>query len=161
MKKLLVLFALLFVTNVYAQTPIEIGDYATVWNDSIWFSDNEGLGSGDSTFVLDLNGEYDWVQIILYGNTNSSIDSLNAKEGAYIYSNLTTYPSGAINWGSQAAFKDSAMNDVNVLINNTTGVSYTLWNPPMQLLRLAFSNYRNALTTRTTFFSVIAKRKLK
>lgn len=158
MKKLLLLimFGLLFVTNVYSQTPIDIGDNGTVWNDSLYY----GV-PGDSIYTLDLNMEYEWVKIFIKGNANSPVDTIEIRDVTQVFSNLTGYPSGTSYAGSVAVLKDSALNTVNLIINNTTGKSYTLWNPPMSGLQFKLKNYRVAVPNRSSFISVIAKKKAK
>lgn len=162
MKKLLVLFALLFVTNVYAQTPIEIGDFGVVYNDSIYCLGT--VAGGDSIYEFDLNFEAEWVKIFIEGDANDPVDSIVMKEGIYKYSNLTGNPSGGTNpvlWGSLVALKDSAQANTNVMINNTVGKSYTLWNPPMGVYKLYFLNDWTVLKTRNATFSVAVKKSMR
>jgi len=162
MKKLLVLFALLFVTNVYAQTPIEIGDFGVVYNDSIYCLGT--VAGGDSVYEFDVNFEAEWIKIFLEGDANNPVDSVVLKEGVRKYSNLTGNESGGadpIIWGSYATLKDSAQNTTNVMINNTVGKSWTLWNPPMQMYKLYFLNYWGILTTRNATFSIVIKKAIK
>lgn len=160
MKKLLLLimFGLLFVTNVYSQTPIDIGDNGTVWNDSLYCG---GTTIGDSVYIIDLNMEYEWVKIFLEGDTNSPVDSLALREGTNVYSNLIGQPTNTYIWGSLASLRDSSDTKSTTMVNNTTGKSFTLWDPPMTVYKLYFLNYWGTATTRNCTFSIVAKKKAK
>lgn len=159
MKKLYIMFMLLFVTSIYSQTPIEIGKLGVVYNDSIYCLGT--VAGGDSVYEFDLNFEAEWMKIFIEGNANNTVDSIVLKEGTYRYSNLTRNPSGGANpilWGSYVALKDSGLNTVNVMVNNTVGKSFTVWNPALQVYKLYFLNYWATLKTRNTTFSIVVKK---
>lgn len=159
MKKFILFFTLLLVSDSFPQTPINIGDYGIVLNDSIYCG---GTVAGDSVYVFDLSFEVEWMKIFIEGNANSPVDSIVLKEGAIKYDNLTKREVGGANpilWGSYTALKDSGLNTVNIMVNNTVGKSFTLWNPPVQAYKLYFSNHWGTLKTRNTTFSILLKLK--
>jgi len=162
MKKVFILITLLLATSAFSQTPIELGKFGTAYNDSIYFADPSGDVLGDSIYTIDLNMEYEWMEIFIKGNANSPVDTLILQEGMFRYSNLTKYPSGGsspIIWGSYCALKDSALAVKNIMINNSVGKSYTLWNPPMGVYKLYFGNDWAGLNDRNTTFGILLKRK--
>ena len=158
MKKLLILCVLLLSTFIYSQNPIEIGDNGTVWNDSLYCG---GTATGDSVYIINFNMEYEWVKIFLEGDTNSSVDTVALREGTNVYSNLTGYPTNTYIWGSLATLRDSSDAKSTIMVNNSTGKSFTLWDPPMTVYKLYFLNYWGTLTTRNCTFSIVAKKKAK
>lgn len=156
MKKLIITIAILLLSIVsFAQTPHDIGKFGTQWNDSLYCG---GTVAGDSVYTIDLNLEYEWVKIFIKGNANSSVDSLIIKEGAPTRSNLTGQPTGTTIWGSYVALKDSGLNTVNVMVNNTVGKSFTLWNPALTTYELSFLNHWSSNKTRKMSFVIIAKK---
>jgi len=116
------------------------------WTDSLQYQ-TDAIAGKDSVWILPVNYRADYFRIYLDANTNSPIDSIGIELGARVYTN-TGVCTDTI-WGSYIAVKDSALNTLNVLINNTTGKDYTLWNlPPIDLMKLSLLNYRNLLPTR-------------
>jgi hypothetical protein len=161
MKKVFILITLLLATSAFSQTPIELGKFGTVYNDSIYCG---GTAIGDSVYEFSLDFECEWMKVFIEGDANSPVDSIIFQEGSRKYSNLTQHESGGVNpvmWGSYCTFKDSALNTVNVLVNNTVGKSWTLWNPPMSDYKIYFANHWGTLPTRNATFSIIVKKAPK
>lgn len=156
MKKLIITIAILLLSIVsFAQTPHDIGKFGTQWNDSLYCG---GTVAGDSVYTIDLNLEYEWVKIFVKGNANNTVDSLALREGAPTRSNLTGQPTGTTIWGSLVALKDSALNTINVMVNDATGKSFTIWNPAIGTYKLYFTNYWATNKTRKMSFVIIAKK---
>lgn len=155
MRKFILAFVLLVTVNILPQTPIDIGRYGTVFNDSVYYA----VAGGDSVYQIDLNFEYEWMKIIIIGNANDPVDSLSIQEGTPLYSNLTGYPNGSYAWGSLAALKDSALQDHTVMVNNTVGKSYILWGPALGSYKLYIRNHWATLNTRKVSFAILVKRK--
>lgn len=159
MKKLIITIAILLLSIAsFAQTPHQFGNgkTGTQWNDSLYCG---GTVAGDSVYTIDLNLEYEWMKIFIKGNANNTVDSLKITEGAPTFSNLTLQPTGETIWGSYVALKDSGLNTVNVMVNNTVGKSFTLWNPAIGTYKMEFLNYWATNKTRKMSFVIIAKKK--
>lgn len=156
MKKLLaIITALILLTTIsFAQTPHDIGKAAIQFNDSLYCG---GTVTGDSVYTFNLAMRCDWIKIFIVGNSNSPVDTIRIKEGVNTISNLTSQYTGSTVWGSYVTLKDSALNTHNIMINNTVGKSYTIWNPAMGVYKMEFLNAWANLTTRRTSFVIICK----
>ena len=147
MKKLIFLLSFLLLNAVsFSQTPIDLGNNGTVWNDSLYFGT-----PGDSIYTIDLNMEYEWVKIFLEGDANSPVDSIAVYNGSNLYGNASGKPNGNTLYGTVFA----------TIVNTATGKETTLTQPPMQLLKIALVNHRATLATRNITFIIQAKKKAK
>lgn len=147
MKQLLALI-ILFSIGVYAQTQgVIVTSKASIYADSLQFEVSDTLAQKDSVWIIRPNFNANYVRLFIKGNANSSVDSLGVQLGTLRY-NVNGVPIDTT-WGSYVAFKDSAWNTVNTLVNNTVGKDFSLYvMPAIQLIKISLLNYRAALLTR-------------
>jgi hypothetical protein len=148
MKKVIILFVLL-TSFLFPQSGGKwIIDYQVrTYTDSLQF-ENDGIAGKDSVWLLTFNFNPKTVKVFIKGNANAGGDSIGLQYGYDVYNELATTITET-NWGSQTSVKDSAWNTVNVMINNTTGKDYTLYNlPAFNKLKFSLLNYRAAVPTR-------------
>lgn len=140
---------------VYAQPQMNIFANGIILSDSLGYS---GSDAGDSTWILKLDFNYDWLRVFIEGNADSPVDSIGIRFGTIRYS---PYGSGSqpadTLWGSYfATIKDSAYNNCTRIINNTLGKDYFLLAPAVQLVKFEIMNYRAASLTREVKLTVQA-----
>ena len=135
---------------------LPIGD-ATIWTDSLGYSGSDTLVVADSVFIIKPDFNNEWYRVFVKGDANSSVDSIYIQAGAIRYSNVGT----AIDtvWGSYSTLKDSAWGSINVIVNNSVGKDFTIFNPVTQLLKFGLLNYREALPTRNVTLTIQALRR--
>lgn len=110
----------------------------------------------DSVWILSFNWNPDYIKFMLKGNANSTVDSVGVKLGYEIYNETADTLQETI-YGCQTSLKDSAWATVNVMINNSTGKDYTLYNlPAFPKLKLSLLNYREGVITRKVQITVQA-----
>lgn len=156
MKKIILLIVLL-TTLAYSQSGGKwIIDYkCRTYTDSLQFKTDVDT-TKDSVWNLTMTFNPKTVKIFIKGNSNSTADSISVQFGYDVYNELGT-SIVETNWGCQTSVKDSAWNTVNVLVNNTTGKDYTLFNlPAFNKLKFSLLNYRAAVPTRKVQLTVQA-----
>lgn len=150
MKKL-ILFLMLLSGIIVAQTRgVTVGD-GVIWTKTLKFGTS---AVRDSVWILPTNFAYDWFRIFIKGNSNSPVDSIGVKAGTIRYNQAQNKVDTV--WGSYSTLKDSSWGNVNLIINNTVGKDYTLFNPVVQLLRFKILNNRAVRPTRSLEITVQA-----
>lgn len=151
-----ILLSLSLIGVNYSQVQgLPIGD-ATIWTDSVGYSGSDTLAVADSVWTLKVDFNNEWYRIFIAGNSNSPVDSIYIKAGTIRYRGKTAIDTL---WGSYATLKDSGWNTVNVIVNNTVGKDFTLFNPVTQLLQIGLLNYRGVLPTRNARLTVQALKR--
>ena len=153
------LFAILILLSglTFAQSNGQpIGD-ATIWTDSLGYSDSDTLTVADSSFILKVDFNNEWYRIFIKGNANSSVDSIYVQAGAIRYNNNEVALDTV--WGSYTTLKDSVWNSISVIVNNTVGKDFTVFVPTAQLLKFQLLNHRETLTTRNVVLTIQALRR--
>ena len=158
MKKLILmlLFSIPIMAQVYT-SPKSVGD-GIIIADSLKYV-NTATGS-DSVHIIDLGLLYDWVYLLLEGNSNTTIDSITVEVGYIGHTSNRAKTRLDTIWTNNSALRDSAWG----LVSLATGVSaasnpgYLLMNPVPQLIRLSILNHRGTLVTRTVHYHLAALR---
>lgn len=146
MKQLLALLILLTIGANAQSQGLVITSGANIYADSLQYK-TDGNANKDSVWIIKPNFSANSVRLFLKGNSNSTVDSIGVKLGTIRYRNNGT-PVDTI-WGNKIAFKDSAWNTVNILVNSSTGKDYSLYvMPAIQLMKIYILNYRNSKPTR-------------
>ena len=140
MKKL-ILFLMLLTVPIIAQSQGLLYGGGVILTDSLYYGT-----PGDSVNIYDLRFNQMWMSIIIEGNSNSPVDSIAVRKGSLVFNDAGV----AIDtvWGNQIDWKDSTWTDVNTLVNNSTGVHYTAFEPIVQFIKLEILNARANLPTR-------------
>lgn len=142
-----ILILLISFISIAQTTGVIITNKASVYSDSLQFEVSDTLNQKDSVMIIKTNFRFEYARIFLAGNANSSVDSLGVQLGGITY-DVNGTPIDTM-WGSYVAFKDSAWNTVNTLVNNTVGKDFSLYTMPVfQLMKISILNYRAALLTR-------------
>lgn len=144
--KLIIALLILFTIGLNAQSKgTIITSRLSVYADSLQYQ-TDAVAGKDSVWILSIPNSKT-VRLFIKGNANSPVDSLAAQLGSIRYTE-TGVPVDTI-WGSYVAFKDSAWNTVNTLINNTVGKDFSLYvMPAIQLMKISIRNHRGTLPTR-------------
>ena len=153
MKKLLIALLLLS-APLFAQTAGKLVGGGTVWTDSLGYG---VVATSDSVWILNVNFAYDWFRIFVKGNANDAVDSIGLQAGSVRYNESRAAVDTV--WGSYSTVKDSVWDSINIMVNNSTGKDFTLFNPSVQLLKFSLLNYRALLTTRNVTITINATRK--
>ncbi len=148
--KYLIMF-LILTGLTFAQTGGKLVGDGAVWTDSLGYTNLDE--TSDSVLILETR-HYNWFKIFLDGNSNAQADSLYLQSGSFVWSEVDTVADTV--WGSWAALKDSAWTDTNIMINNTVGKHYLLFDPVSDLLRFTLLNYRAAIPTRNCRITIKA-----
>jgi len=157
-----ILIALILLVGVsFAQTTGKYVGKSIIFTDSLGYSGSDTLVVADSSMILDLGFQADWLRVFIKGNANSSVDSIGVRFGSVRYTPKTGGERGfdAVDtvWGSYfSTMKDSAYNNCATIINNTVGKDYFLLAPAVQLIEFKLLNYRAALATRNTILTIQA-----
>ena len=158
MKSFIVAFILLFSGIMFAQSNGKVVGGGVIWTDSLGWNttDTTGLLS-DSVLIINVDFTHEWYKVFVHGNANSSVDTVGITTGSIVYNDYGS----AIDtvWGSAKTLKDSVWDSINLMINNSTGKDFLIFDPAIQLLKFSLLNYRAALLTRNVIITINAKSK--
>lgn len=152
MKKLILILSL-FTAIGFAQIKGVLTGKGAIWTDSLGYG-TEAVS--DSVWIVPLDFAYEWYRVFLEGNSNATADSIGIQAGTIRYNEYGVIVDTL--WGSYSTLKDSTWGNVNVMINVSTGVDYTLYNPVVQLLKFSLLNDRAALPTRNVTLTLQAQK---
>lgn len=138
----------------FAQTGgIAIGN-SSIWTDSLGYG---VVATSDSVWILDVGFSNEWYRIFIKGNANDAVDSVILQAGSVRYNEQKVAQDTV--WGSYSTVKDSVWESITVMVNNSTGKDFTLFNPAVQLLKFSLLNHRASLATRNVVITINATRK--
>ena len=107
-----------------------------------------GSATSDSIAHIDFDLQYGNITtIIVEGNANDPVDSIYIRYGAKQIDSYGSAPSDTI-WGSYAALKDSSGKIVNVIVNQSTGKHFFIYEPALDVLEIGLLNHRPTLDDR-------------
>lgn len=144
--KTVIALLILFTIGLNAQsTGTIVTSRLSVYADSLQYQ-TDAVAGKDSVWIIKMF-DAKTVRLFIKGNANSPVDSLGIKLGSIRYSE-NGVPIDTT-WGSYIAFKDSAWNTVNTIVNNTVGKDFSLYTmPALQLMKISIRNHRGTLPTR-------------
>jgi hypothetical protein len=157
MKKLIIFLALLVTIPVFGQMEMGRG-YA--YSDSLY---QDLSGVSDTTFIMSLGFQYDWLTITMVDTGSTYTDSLVAEHSSYtvsLKSSVTTrvFEIADTVWSDVAFMKDSTWSDVDVMANAGAVTSYTIFVGDCDKVRIRMINVE-AVSDRVCYFKAMLSRK--
>lgn len=108
----------------------------------------------DSVIHLDFDLQYgNMTTIIIEGNANDPVDSLYARYGGKVFLVFGVTASDTA-WGSYSGLKDSTGTIVNVIVNQSTGKHFFIYEPALDVLEIGLLNDRATLADREVNITV-------
>ena len=154
MKQIFIAF-ILMTASIFAQNWIPQGSGYTYSFDLKYT--NEAVSS-DSVAMLDFNMDYgNLAEVFIEGNSNSPVDTIVFRSGGKIYGNTTLAVSDT-SWGSDTPLKDSTGTIINIIVNQSTGKHFFIYEPLLDLIEARLTNYRAEDPTRSVTITIKTKK---
>lgn len=135
----------------------EVVNNAIVYADSVNFTNST---DSDSIHIINLGFDYDWVQITLLKNSNTTVDSLRLTRGIIGYNKYL----GAVDtiWTNEIPLKDNSWETLTRAVGSSSeNKTYLFFDPVIQLVKIELVNYRGTLPTRTCSYRLVATKRAK